>query len=169
MCQIHGPLMFVYGVRIAYNFVKTDINEMAYRACINCMNEYLWQLDDLSYKYIEAVKSHSMECISSGDAHVEDKIRTLRHFIRRGWMNELNILEHIFHELSSKQLKWFLKKGCRISCTLEYWAITHNKIEEVRLVSQFQELTGPAACFLGLTEKTKVPKDLILMIVDYVN
>jgi len=140
---------------------------MAYRACVKCMNEYMWQIEDLSELDKEKAKSHAMECISYGVAPTADKIRTLRHFIRLGWMNKVYILEHMFHEVTLKQLKWFLKKGCIATETFETWAVHNNKIDELRVVSKFQELRGPAAYFLGLLDQTTFSRDIIMMVASY--
>ena len=165
MCQEHGPLNVVTGVMTGLT-VRTDVSLMAYRACVECMNEYMPQIESLEGEQQEKAKQHAMECIAYGDAETSEKIRALRHFMKLGWMNKTYIIEHMFHDLSLKQLKFFLKKGCHVTYTFQDWAYNNTKIEELILVSKFQKLRQKNVCLLGLVSTT-LSTDVIRIVVSF--
>lgn len=165
MCQKHGSLDVVTGVMTGL-VVRTDVSLMAYRACVECMNEYMWQIELLEGDQQEKAKQHAMECIAYGEAETSEKIHTLRHFMKLGWMNKTYIIEHMFYDLSLKQLKFFLKKGCHVTYTFQDWAYDNAKIGELQVVSKFQKLRQKNVCFLGLVS-TDLSTDVIRIVVSF--
>jgi hypothetical protein len=138
MCDIHGPLGYprvVTDLRDVH--IHTDASQAAYRACVDCIRAHQYSIDQLpEEKLRENAKNFVLECIAYGNSPLADKIRALRFFIRRGWKGNWQVLEFIGDELSSKQLRWFLRHECTLN---QYCLIACPKWDCIKVVAKETE------------------------------